>query len=154
MKFDSWLKEVENELRKGGYKNPRQLLRRHYKEFSALFIENIQPSEIIPNYLNDILKIRKQEYIEKLKSQRASYADTVVYKGKTIKRCPKGTTRMGGTCAPKMPDPSATRKYKKPELPNTKRPRLKTEKYKNSKQIEKLSKSKTDKEASQARKYD
>lgn len=52
-------------------------------------------------------KLTKEEYLEILKRKRSKeiseYSDLVLYKGKTMKRCPPNTAKSGNTCIPKAP---------------------------------------------------
>lgn len=81
-------------------------------------------------------RLSTEDYMEILRAMKSSgganYADSMVYyKGKVLGRCPKGTVKIGKTCAPSA-SPDSFTKYKPGDLGGV-----------DKKQISKLSKAKT-----------
>ena len=81
----------------------------------------------------DNKQFTEADYLELIKlSRNPEFADSMVYyRGKVLGRCPKGTTKVGKTCAPQGTNEKAI-KYKKQSLGGLSKS-----------QVEKLSKVKT-----------
>ena len=139
--FKSWLEQLESELDGAGNVNPKVFIKKHISSLRYLYLHEETVEDVVLFYVNDLISNKKQEYVERLKSKRetVSHSDSIMYDGKILKRCPKGTTRSGNSCATIRPKAENSYGYKTEDLSGLAR-----------RQIERLSKAKTSKDVHQA----
>jgi hypothetical protein len=140
--FKAWIANLESALKARGYANPRVLLKKHFRSLRYLYTQEESVDDVLLHYFDDLVADKKREYVEKLRAKRdvVSHADAIAYQGRIIKRCPKGTTRVGNSCAP----------YRAQLQARPKRPLRKPAESQAQRQIAKLTKAKSAKDVHQA----
>lgn len=139
MKTSPWFNKLIKLFESRGYNYGQSFVRKYYGRLLFFVSEGVTPEEFLEEYLNGFLEKSKSEYLKVLrdKAETVSLADSIMYQGKILKRCPKGMTRKGNTC---IVDPG----FKRPGRDSA---------LEASRQIERLSHAKTFKDVETARKY-
>ena len=133
MEFKNWLQSVKDYMIDAGIKNPDAVIAKNRSLYNYFYLKKMLPEDVSLHFTDKLSKPTEADYLELIKlSRNSEFADSMVYyRGKVLGRCPKGTSKIGKTCAPSETGDKQI-KYKKQSLGGLA-----------SSQVKKLSKAKT-----------